>query len=50
MTMGTGTTLVTTVTSSTGSTKWHGGFVIGESIDPNSFISETAALSGARLL
>lgn len=50
MTMATGATLVTTVTSASGSTKWHGGFVLGELVDPNSFISEEATLSGAKLL
>ena len=48
--MSTGATLVTTITSASRSSKWHGGFVMGERVDPNSFISEAATLSGATLL
>ena len=42
--MSTGSTTVNTITSSSGSKNWYGGFVVGELVDPTSFISERARM------
>ncbi len=44
-----GTTAVTSVVSASGSIRWHGGYILGELIDPSVFVSEKATLSGASL-
>lgn len=42
LTMGTGTTRIDSLTSVSGSVTWNGGYILGEAIDKNSFLSSGA--------
>lgn len=47
---GTGLTAITSLTSSSGSLAWSGGFILGEAVTPSNFLARGATIVGSGIL